>query len=110
MRAIIEDCRSSVSGGLKAGIDIWELAVLPKLLFNSGCLMGISDNTIQELEEIQLKFYRCLFSVGSGCPIPSLYWETGGILMKHRILHSKLLLLHHVATLGEERFMKYKRN
>ena len=56
IRAIIEDCRSWVCGGLKAGIDIWELAVLPKLLFNSGCWMDITDNTIQELEEIQLKF------------------------------------------------------
>ena len=102
IRAVIEDCRSWVCGGLKAGIDIWELAVLPKLLFNSGCWMDISKNTIQELEELQLKFYRCLFAVGSGCPIPSLYWETGGILIKNRILHSKLLLLHHVATLGED--------
>ena len=83
------------------GIDIWEQAVLPKLLFNSGCWQDISDNTVHELEDLQLKFYRCLFAVGSGCPIPSLYWETGGTMIKYRILRNKLLLLHHIATLTE---------
>ena len=102
IRAVIEDCRSEICGGLKAGIDIWELAVIPKLLFNSGTWMDISANTMQELEELQIKFYRCLLAVGSGCPIPSLYWETGGMLIKNRILKSKLLLLHHIATLAED--------
>ena len=64
--------------------------------------MDISANTMQELEELQIKFYRCLLAVGSGCPIPSLYWETGGMLIKNRILKSKLLLLHHIATLAED--------
>ena len=100
--AIIEDCRSEICGGLKAGIDIWELAVLPKLLFNSGTWMDISATTMQELEDMQLKFYRCILAVGSGCPIPSLYWETGGMLIKNRILKNKLLLLHHISTLGED--------
>ena len=51
---------------------------------------------------MQLKFYRCLLAVGQGCPKPSLYWETGGYLMRNRILKSKLLLLHHVSTLGKD--------
>ena len=99
IRAVIEDCRSMVCGGIKAGIDIWEAAVLPKLLFNSSCWLDISTPTMQELESLQLDFYRCLLALGSGCPIPSLYWETGGFMMKYRILQAKLLLLHHIATL-----------
>ena len=102
IRAVVDDCRSKVCGGLKVGIDIWEHAVLPKLLFNSGCWQDISDNTVQELEDLQLKFYRCLLAVGSGCPIPSLYWETGAKMIKYRILQNKLLLLHHIATLTED--------
>ena len=77
----LQDCRSMVCVGMKAGIDIWEAAVLSKLLFNSSCWLDISTTTIQELESIQLDFYRCLLAVGSGCPIPSLYWETGGYMM-----------------------------
>ena len=102
IRAVIDDCRSQVCGGLTAGLDIWELAVLPKLLYNSDCWQDISPNTIKELENLQLQFYRCLLAVGSGCPIPSLYFETGGILMEFRILQKKLLFLHHVATLPDD--------
>jgi hypothetical protein len=102
IRSVIEDCRSQVCGGLSAGLDIWELAVLPKLLYNSDCWMDISTDTLKELEDIQLTFYRCLLAVGSGCPLPSLYWETGGTLMKNRILQKKLLFLHHVATLSND--------
>ena len=87
---------------MKAGIDIWEQAVLPKLLFNSGCWLEITESTMEDLEMMQLKFYRCLLAVGQGCPKPSLYWETGGYLMRNRILKSKLLLLHHVTTMGED--------
>ena len=89
IRSVIEDCRSQVCGGLSAGLDIWELAVIPKLLYNSDCWMDISSDTLKELEDIQLTFYRCLLAVGSGCPLPSLYWETGGTLMKYRILKKK---------------------
>jgi hypothetical protein len=76
IRAVIEDCRSQVCGGLAAGLDIWELGVLPMLLYNAECWQEISPKTIQDLENLQKDFYRCLFAVGSGCPIPSLYWET----------------------------------
>ena len=48
IRAVVEDCRSRVCGGLKASIDIWELAVLPKLLFNSVTWLNISETTVQE--------------------------------------------------------------
>ena len=98
IRAVIDDCRSQVCGGLTAGLDIWELAVLPKLLYNTDSWQEISPNTIQELENLQLQFYRCLLAVGSGCPIPSLYYETGGMLMELRILQKKLIFLHHCLT------------
>jgi len=59
----------------------------------------MSNSTLQQLESLQLQFYRVLLSVGSGCPIPTLYWDTGALLMKYRILKRKLSLLHHIATL-----------
>ena len=34
LKAIIEDCRANVFGGLEAGIDIWELSIVPFLLNN----------------------------------------------------------------------------
>ena len=101
IRTVVEDCRSNILGGLSTGLDLWESAVVPMLLFNSETWTSISSSTLETLENIQKRFYRCLLAVGSGCPIPSLYWETGGTLMKYRILQRKLLLLHHIATLSD---------
>ena len=32
IKAVIEDCRAEVVGGITAGLEIWELAVLPYLI------------------------------------------------------------------------------
>ena len=89
-------------GGLSAGIDIWEMAVIPMLLNNAETWQDISAKTLATLEKLQLKFLRCLLGVGTGCPIPLLYSETGVILMEHRILQRKLMFIHHVANSGEK--------
>ena len=106
IRTVIEDCRSQVSGGLAAGLDIWEMAVLPMLLNNADCWQEVSKKTIEELDKLHIMFLRCLFAVGSGCPKPSLFWETGSIRMKFMILQRKLLFLHHVATLPDTALAK----
>ena len=99
IRSVIDDCRSRICGGLATGLLIWESAVIPRLLYNSEVWIDINDKTIKQLEDIQLRFYRTLFAVGSGCPLPIIYWDTGGILMKYRILKQKLVFYHHLANL-----------
>ena len=101
-RSVVDDCRSQVCGGLTAGLDIWDMAILPMILYNSETWQDMSSQTIQELENLQIKFYKCLFAVGSGCPTPVLYLETGGMLMSHRLLLKKLLFFHHLATPPED--------
>ena len=76
------------------------------LLFNAETWVSISKSTVDVLEDIQKRFYRSILSVRSGCPIPSLYLETGGMLMKNRILLRKLLFLHHLATLPDTSLAK----
>ena len=106
IRTVIDDYRSQVAGGLTAGLDIWEMAVLPMLMNNSECWMEVSKKSIEELDKLQLMFLRCLMAVGSGCPIPILYSETGSLKMEFRILERKLLFLHHVATLPDTSIAK----
>ena len=43
-------------GGLSAGIDIWEMAVIPMLLNNAETWQDISAKTLATLEKLQLKF------------------------------------------------------
>ena len=100
IRRIIDDCRSMVCGGLATGLEFGTM------LFNAECWFELPNSTLKELEDIQLRFYRSLLAVGTGCPTPMLYWETGGLLMKFRILKKKLLFIHHVATLPKNTLAK----
>ena len=101
IRSVVDDCRSQVVGGLKAGLQIWESAVIPMLLNNADTWQEISHRTIHKLEQLQLSFLRCLLGVGTGCPKPLLYSETGVMLMEFRILEKKLMFLHHLSNLPE---------
>ena len=98
---MVDDCRSQVVGGLTAGLQIWESAVIPMLLNNSDTWQDISSKTLKKLENLQLSFVRCLLGVGTGCPTPYLYSETGILLMELRILQRKLMFLHHIHNLPE---------
>ena len=100
IRSVIDDCRSHTVGGLSAGLDIWEIAVIPMLLHNAETWQSVSPKTIETLEKMQVKFLRCLLGVGTGCPIPLLYSETGVLLMEFRILQKKLTFIHHVFNSG----------
>ena len=99
IRTVVEDCRSHIAGGFTAGLDIWEMAVVPYLLNNSESWIDISDKSIEALDQLQNQFYRVLLQVPTGCPIAALYWECGGLLMRNRIIKKKLIFLHHIANL-----------
>ena len=50
IRAVIEDCCSNESGGIKAGMDIWEMAVIPMLTFNAECCGCVYENTMEKVD------------------------------------------------------------
>ena len=103
---IIDDSRNSVVGGLATGLTIWEAAVLPGLLYNSECWIKMPNAVLQKLEKIQLRFYRAMLAVGSGCPLPIIYWDTGGMMIKYRIIKRKLLFFHHLENLSDDSLAK----
>ena len=63
-KAVVEDCRSNVVGGILSGLEIWELAILPFLLNNCETWTEISPKTIDLLDNIQ-----CM-STGASWPPP----------------------------------------
>ena len=69
-------------GGLIGGMDLWELAVVPMLLYNSETWTDIYDEVIEELENIQLQFLRVLFEVPVSTPKPILSWDTATLSME----------------------------
>ena len=100
-RAIIDDCRVNSVGGLLAGLDLWELAILPSLLNNCQTWVNISEDSLKLLEDLQNLMYRTILDVPRTCPIPALCWDLGGVLMKLRIEQKKLEFLWHLLNLDE---------
>ena len=98
-RAIIEDCRVNAVGGLLAGLELWEMAILPSLLNNCQTWINISDESIKILEDLQNTMYRTLLSVPRTCPIPALCWDMGALQMRLRIKQKKLEFLWHLNNL-----------
>ena len=105
-RAIIDDCRINTVGGLMAGIDIWEMAVLPSLLNNCQTWVNISETSIKNLENLQNDMYRTLLAVPRTSPLPSLCWDFGGIQMRFRIIMKKLDFLWHLVNLENDTLAK----
>ena len=64
-------------GGIKAGIDIFNLAILPKLIYNSDTWTEMNDKAIKRLENLQNTFLRCIFSVPTSTPKAALNWDSG---------------------------------
>ena len=106
IKSVIEDCRSSLVGGVAAGLDLWEMAVMPMALYNAETWQDIDNKTMATLEKLQYDFLRHLLSVGSGCPIPLLLSETGTLMMEMKILQKKVLFLHHLENLPETALAK----
>ena len=106
IKAIIEDCRSNIMGGLKVGLDIWETAYIPSLLNNSSTWMEIEETTVNKLEEMQNSFYRNLFNVPYTTPKAALIWEVGGMKIKFRIMMNKILFMNHILNLDQDTLAK----
>ena len=81
IRTIIDDCRSHVTRGIVTGLDIWEMAVIPHLTNNCETWVKVPAKTVEVLDHLQNLFYRVLLQVPTGCPIPAMYWDCGGLLM-----------------------------
>ena len=102
IRTVIEDTRADMFGAANLAFNIWELSILPMLLFNAGSWMGISKKTIKILDDLFHFFCRTIFRVSVSCPIPSYYIETGSLMFSNQILQKKLLFIRHLANLPEE--------
>ena len=106
IKAVIEDCRINVVGGLTTGLEIWEVAVIPYLLNNCDTWAYMPKNALEVLDSLQNQFLRSLLALPKGCPTPALLWETGTPTMENRVIKQKLLLVHHLVNLPEDSLAK----
>ena len=99
--AIVEDWRSQCVGGFRSAVDLWELAILPTLLYNSETWVHIPKVAEDRLEDLQAYFMRLILRVPQGTPKVALQSETGLLSMKLRIWKRKCMLIHHIQNMEE---------
>ena len=98
IKAVIDDLRANTPGGILSGLMIWEMAVIPFLLFNSGTWFSMKKSDIKRLDSLQNLFFSVLFKVQHS-PVSSFLWDCKVLTMSNRILKNKLLLCHHLLSL-----------
>ena len=101
IKVTIEDIRINTVGGLIAGLDIWNMAVVPFLFNNCDTWMEIPKKALNVLNSIQNSFFVSLFEIAKSCPIPIFYWDTGVLSVENFIILKKLLLYHHILSLDD---------
>ena len=85
-----------------AGLEIYELALLPSLLNNSDIWIDLTEESATKLENLQNIMFRNLFGVPASTPIPLLRFDVGCLNMKERIHMKKLNFLYHLKTMESE--------
>ena len=88
--AVISDYRIDAIGGLKAGLDIFEMVIIPSVLNNSGMWVEIDKASINRLEDLQNWMFKNLLAVPHCVPSPSLRFELRCLSMEERINSHKL--------------------
>ena len=106
IKTIVEDCRSQYIGGILIGIDMWELAILPMLINNSGTWDDINIESITKLNSLQNTLLRYLLQTPITTPSPALNWDFGVSLMEFQITSKKLCLAKHILSLDDDALAK----
>ena len=100
--SILQDYRIDTLGGMKAGLDIIELALIPSLLHNADRWFDINFVAENKLESIQNTMFRYLFGVPLITPKPILRFDFGHLTMREKVHIRKLNLLHHLKNLPSD--------
>lgn len=98
IKAIVEDSRSQVNGGIETGLLLWKSCVLPYMLCNSSSWLQMKQKDIDTLTKLQNLFLGQLLSVQK-CPSLLMLWDLGMETIHLRIMKEKLMLYHHISCL-----------
>ena len=88
--AVLESIHMQVIGGIPGILDIWEVALIPALLNNCQTWTEISEQGINDLDDLQNLFFRMVFQVPKSTPRWAFYFDTNTLLMRLRIWKAKL--------------------
>ena len=106
IKAILQDTRLDSVGGISAGLDLWQLIVVPYLYASLECFPDFSEEALKKLEDLHLLFYRCLLNCPRSSPIGGMFWFLGQTLPINILMKKTVMLYFHIANLSSDSFAK----
>ena len=104
--AFMKDYRVNCVGSVQSGLDIYEMSVIPFLLSSSDTWYSLNKSTINSVENLQLKMFRCLFATPDSTPKPILRFDLGSLSILEKIHIRKLTFLHFLLSSSDENLSK----
>lgn len=99
LKSVIEDFRMHSLWGIKVGMEMFNLAILPQLLYNSDTWFEMTDQSLNRLESLQRILLRCLLCVPNSTPVAALSWDSRLLSIRYKIYQNKLMLIQHLMSL-----------
>ena len=93
LKALCEDYRMQVVGGVLGAIDIYNTCIVPSLLNNCSVWVDIKEKEVKKLDSIQNMFVKTLLHLPDSTPSLALRAITGMQGMQWLIWEQKLLLI-----------------
>ena len=106
LKALCEDYRMQVVGGMLGALDIYNTCIVSSLLNNCSVWVDIQEKSIKRLDTLQNMFVKTLLHLPDSTPVPALRAITGQLGMKWRVWQEKLLLILAIRKLEEHTFAK----
>ena len=100
--SILEDFRMQKLGGILAGFDLWELAIIPSLLNNAETLVEIIETSMKKLEELQYMFLRIILRTSASTPKIALNSKSRMLPMRLGIAMRKLVFVNELKNMEEK--------
>ena len=89
-----------------AGLEIWELALIPAILNNAETWVHISKKSTDMLEDLQCMMFRYLLGTPRSTPPSILLWDLGATKMSNRIIQKQLMFFHDLLNLPDDALSK----
>ena len=72
------------------------------MYFRAECWVGLKENTLKILNNLEFSFYRTVLLTPKSCPTAGISWLVGACAPENRILKAKLLFYYHLSHLDRE--------
>ena len=103
---IVEDYRAQRVGGFLTALQLWESCVIPSLLYNCSCWVGMRKEEENTLGDCQDFFLRLALATGPGASKVALRADFSLRSMFIRVWKEKILLILRIRSLEDSALAK----